>query len=67
MFMFKFLTCRIVTFHKKVFSQLKSRVLLVKLHMMDPCVPDWAQGKEPMVTPVKIVVTLEQNVPNRFH
>ena len=41
---------------KKVFSQLKSRVLLIQLHMMAPCVLDWAQGKER--SPVKIVLTL---------
>ena len=43
---------------KKVLCQLKSRVLLIQLHMMAPCVLDWAQGKEPSA--VKIVITLEQ-------
>ena len=50
--------CTLITLCLKKFSQLKSTVLLVKLHMMEPCVLDWAQGKKP--SPFKIVVTVEQ-------
>ena len=40
-------------------------VILIQLHMMAPCVMDWAQGKE--TNPVKIVITLEQFISLNIH